>query len=118
MEPERIKNPLATTGPEDDSAQGGTQVLTRPKAKTKAPSFYKVLLLNDDFTPMDFVTHILQKFFRKPMEEATQIMLQVHHQGSGIAGVYSHEIAETKAFQVNEYSKAHKHPLKCTVEKA
>ena len=98
--------------------QGGTQVLTRPKTQVRVPSFYKVILLNDDFTPMDFVTHILQRFFHKKIEEATQIMLQVHHQGTGIAGVFSYEIAETKAFQVNEYAKANKHPLKCTVEKA
>lgn len=100
------------------SGQGGTQVLTRPRTRTRTPSFYKVILLNDDFTPMDFVTHVLQKFFQKKAEEATQIMLQVHHQGTGVAGVFSYEIAETKAFQVNEYAKMHKHPLKCAVEKA
>ena len=102
----------------NDETSGGTQTLVRPRPKVQTPFKYKVILLNDDFTPMDFVTHILQKFFRKKMEEATQIMLQVHHQGAGVAGVYSYEIAETKAFQVNEYSKAKKHPLKCVIERA
>lgn len=101
-----------------DSSGSGTQVITRPEAKTKTPSMYKVVLLNDDFTPMDFVVHILQKFFKKTAEEATQVMMQVHTQGAGVAGVYSFGMAETKAFQVNEYSKSQQHPLKCAVEKA
>lgn len=96
----------------------GTQTLVRPEHETKLPSFYKVVILNDDFTPREYVVHILQRFFKKNEQEATHLMLQVHHKGSGVAGVYSYEIAETKAFQVNEYSKQHKYPLKCTVEKA
>lgn len=105
---------------EDDQGgySGGTQTLTQPKIRTKVPSFYKVVLLNDDFTPMDFVIHILQKFFNKVEEDANRIMLQVHHQGAGIAGVFSFEVAETKAFQVNKYAKQKQHPLKCIVEKA
>jgi ATP-dependent Clp protease adaptor protein ClpS len=98
--------------------EGGTQTLVRPLPKTKAPSFYKVLILNDDFTPRDFVVHVLQKFFRKNETEAVQLMLQVHHQGMGIAGVYTFEVAETKAYQVNLYSKQNNFPLKCTVEQA
>jgi len=102
---------------ENDNKPGsGTQTLVRAKPELKEPSMYKVVLLNDDFTPMDFVVHVLQKFFGRNMEEANRIMLQVHHQGSGVAGVYSHEIAETKVYVVNDYSKKNKHPLKCVME--
>lgn len=95
----------------------GTLVLD-PETKTKTPSFYKVVLLNDDFTPMDFVVHVLQKFFQKTAEDAHQIMLQVHHQGAGVAGVFTYEIAETKVFLVNSYAKQNKHPLKAVLEKS
>lgn len=87
------------------------------KVKVKEPSFYKVILLNDDFTPMDFVTHVLQKFFQKSPEEAQKIMLDVHKVGQGIAGVYSFEVAETKVFLTNNLAKQNKYPLKCTMEK-
>lgn len=97
--------------------QGGTDVLSRPTTKTKPPAFYKVVILNDDFTPRDFVVHILQKFFRKNETDATQLMLEVHNKGAGIAGVFTFEIAETKAVQVNEYSRQNQYPLKCIVEK-
>ncbi len=99
--------------PED---KGQIQTLERPESKTKRPPLYKVLLLNDDYSPMDFVVHILKKYFRKNESEANDIMLQVHNQGTGLAGVYTYEIAETKVFHVNEYSKKNKHPLKCTLE--
>ena len=92
------------------------QTLTQFKPKLKKPSMYKVLLLNDDYTPMDFVILVLKRFFRKSEEESTKIMLQVHQQGAGIAGVYPHEIAETKVYMVNEFSKSHQHPLKCVME--
>ncbi len=95
----------------------GTQTLVKPKPKLAEPSFYKVLLLNDDFTPMDFVVLVLTKFFMKNTEDATRIMLQVHHQGSGVAGTYSHEIAETKVYLVNDFARKNKHPLKCVMEK-
>ncbi|RME15976.1 MAG: ATP-dependent Clp protease adapter ClpS [Bdellovibrio sp.] len=91
------------------------QTLTRPRVKP--PDMYKVVLLNDDFTPMDFVVHVLQKFFKKSLSEANRIMLQVHHEGAGVAGVYSKEVAETKVYQVNNYSKKHQHPLQCIYEK-
>lgn len=94
----------------------GTQVLSRPKVKK--PSMYKVVLLNDDFTPMDFVVHVLKKFFKKSDSEASRIMLQVHHQGSGVAGVFSHEIAESKVYLVNDYARHHEHPLKSVMEEA
>lgn len=96
----------------------GTQTLVRPDPKTKVPSLYKVVILNDDFTPREFVVHILVRFFSKSETEATQLMLRVHHQGSGVAGVYSYEIAETKTYQVNSYSKQNKYPLKCVMEEA
>lgn len=92
-------------------------ILTRYKPKVSKPSFYRVMLLNDDFTPMDFVIHILKKFFAKEDAEASQIMMQVHQQGAGTAGIYAKEIAETKVYLVNEYAKNHRHPLKCVMEK-
>lgn len=103
---------------EEPLTEENTQVLVHPSSETKTPSFYKVRMLNDDFTPRDFVIHVLQRFFRKSDQEATQLMLQIHHKGSGIAGVYTFEVAETKAYQCNEYSKQNHYPLKCTVEKA
>ena len=100
--------------------RGGDQtgVITRTEARTKKPSLYKVLLLNDDYTPMEFVIHVLEKFFGKGREEATRIMLHVHQKGVGICGVYTFEVAETKVTQVMDYSRGHQHPLQCTLEKA
>lgn len=100
-----------------DQPGSGTQTLVKPKPELKEPSFFKVILLNDDFTPMDFVVHVLQRFFSKNAEEAHAIMLQVHNQGAGVAGTYSHEVAETKVYVVNDYAKKNKHPLKCVMEK-
>lgn len=97
-----------------EDSQG--QTLTRFKPKLKKPSMYKVILLNDDFTPMDFVILILKRFFRKSEDEAARIMLQVHHQGAGIAGVFTHEVAETKVYLVNEFARSNQHPLKCIME--
>ena len=94
-----------------------SHTLVQPAPATKTPSFYKVLILNDDFTPRDFVVHLLQKFFRKNETDATQLMLDVHHKGAGVAGVFTLEIAETKAYQANEYAKQSKYPLRCVVEK-
>lgn len=92
-------------------------VITKSKPKTKKPSMYKVLMLNDDYTPMDFVVHVLQKFFRMPESEAMRVMLQVHQQGIGVCGVFTFEVAETKVHQVVEYARKHEHPLQCTLEK-
>ncbi len=100
-----------------DKSGTGTHTLVKPEPQIKDPSFYKVVLLNDDFTPMDFVVHVLQKFFNKNMDDANQIMMQVHQQGAGVAGVFSHEVAETKVYIVNDYAKKNQHPLKCTMEK-
>lgn len=101
----------------DESRQGQVGVLTRSKPKPKKPALYKVLLLNDDFTPMDFVVHILERFFSKNKQEATEIMLHVHRRGVGICGVYTFEVAETKVSQVMDYARQHEHPLQCTLEK-
>lgn len=86
------------------------------KPEVKQPPMYKVLLLNDDYTPMDFVVQVLRKFFHKSTEQATKVMLQVHYEGQGVAGIYTAEIAETKVAQVNDFSRANDHPLMCTME--
>ena len=95
-----------------------SRTLVKPEPATKTPSFYKVVILNDDFTPRDFVVELLKKFFRKDEAEATQLMLDVHNKGAGVAGVFTLEIAETKAYQANDYSKQRKYPLRCVVKKA
>ena len=91
-------------------------LVERVAQKAKPPKRYKVVLLNDDFTPMDFVIEVLMRFFAMDEAKATQVMLAVHHQGKGICGVYSREVAETKAYQVNQYSRQHQHPLMCQIE--
>lgn len=101
---------------ESKEAEGGVATLTRPKVKE--PSFYKVILLNDDYTTMDFVVHILQKFFGKSAPEAAKVMMEVHQSGKGICGSYPYSIAETKTMQVNEYAKQNEMPLKCKMEKS
>ena len=92
-------------------------VLLETKPATKKPSMYKVILLNDDYTPMEFVVHVLQKIFNKTQEEATQIMLHVHQKGIGVCGVYTYEVAEVKSKAVVDFAKKNQHPLQCTVEK-
>jgi ATP-dependent Clp protease adaptor protein ClpS len=94
-----------------------TGVIVKAKPKTKKPSMYKVLMLNDDYTPMEFVVHILERFFGKSRQEATRIMLHVHRRGVGICGVYTYEVAETKVTQVMDFARQHQHPLQCTLEK-
>lgn len=92
-------------------------VISEPRtAKPKPPSMYKVILLNDDYTPMEFVVDVLQRFFNKSREQATQIMLKVHTEGAGVCGVYPHGIAETKTNQVMNYAQEHQHPLQCVME--
>jgi len=95
----------------------GTGVIVKAKPKTKKPSMYKVLMLNDDYTPMEFVVHILERFFNKNRQEATRIMLHVHRRGVGVCGVYTYEVAETKVTQVMDFARQHQHPLQCTLEK-
>ena len=101
-----------------DKNEGGsnTGVVVRTRPKTKKPSMYKVLMLNDDYTPMDFVVDVLQMFFAMSLEKATRVMLQVHHQGKAVCGVFTRDIAETKAAQVNQYSRENQHPLLCEIE--
>jgi len=99
----------------DDGSNTGVVVRTRPK--TKKPSMYKVLMLNDDYTPMEFVVLVLERFFNKNREEATRIMLHVHQKGVGVCGVFTYEIAETKVNQVMDFARRHQHPLQCTLEK-
>ena len=96
---------------------GRTDLITKTKPKTKKPSLYKVLLLNDDYTPMEFVVFVLEKCFSKGREEATRIMLHVHQKGVGVCGVYTFEIAETKVAQVMDLARQQGHPLQCTMEK-
>ena len=96
---------------------GDEQVITKYRPTVSKPPLYRVILLNDDFTPMEFVIVILKKFFMKTDAEANRVMLQVHQEGAGLAGVYTFEVAETKVYSVNEFSRRHKHPLKCTMEK-
>ena len=91
-------------------------VLEAKKAKVKLPPMYKVLLLNDDYTPMEFVVLVLQKFFGMTRERATQVMLKVHREGMGVCGVYPHDVASTKVQQVAGYARKHQHPLQCVVE--
>ena len=96
---------------------GSTGIAIQTRTKTKKPSMYKVLMLNDDYTPMEFVVHVLERFFGKAREEATQIMLHVHRRGVGVCGVFTYEVAETKVTQVTDFARRHQHPLRCTLEK-
>jgi ATP-dependent Clp protease adaptor protein ClpS len=106
----------------DENRSGGaggpaTSVIAKVKPKTKRPNLYRVLILNDDYTPMEFVVHVLEKFFQKDVEAATKIMLHVHHHGIGECGVFTYEIAETKVTQVMDFARKHQHPLQCVMEK-
>ena len=92
-------------------------VVVRPRTRTRKPSMYKVLMLNDDYTPMEFVVHVLERFFAKTRDEATSIMLQVHQRGVGICGVFTYEVAESKVTQVMDLARQNQHPLQCTIEK-
>jgi ATP-dependent Clp protease adaptor protein ClpS len=106
----------------DENRSGGpsgpaASVITKVKPKTKRPNLYRVLILNDDYTPMEFVVHVLEKFFQKDVEAATKIMLHVHHHGIGECGIFTYEIAETKVTQVMDFARKHQHPLQCVMEK-
>ena len=102
---------------DDDDGGTGTDVIAKPRTRTKKPRHYKVLLLNDDYTPMDFVIYILEQFFNKSRSDATGIMLQVHKSGVGLCGVFTYEVAETKVSQVLNIARQNEHPLQCTMEK-
>ena len=112
--PVLMARPTVTQDKNDD-ADTGIAVQTRPK--TKRPPLYKVLLLNDDYTPIEFVVHVLERFFGLNHAQAFEIMLTVHKKGIAVVGVFSHEIAETKVAQVMDFARRHQHPLQCTMEK-
>jgi ATP-dependent Clp protease adaptor protein ClpS len=127
---EEILAPVMNDEPEVEKPGGGepghepgreeereTGILLKTRPKTKKPSMYKVLLLNDDYTPMEFVVHVLERFFSKTRQEATDVMLHVHRRGVGICGVFTYEIAETKVAQVMDFAKINEQPLQCTMEK-
>nr|WP_284126668.1 ATP-dependent Clp protease adapter ClpS [Parerythrobacter aestuarii] len=109
----------------DDDAQGGDSdgdaevgIATKTRAKPKKPSQYKVLMLNDDYTPMEFVVMVLKRFFKMDLDQATQVMLHVHQKGVGVCGIFPYEVAETKVNQVMDFARQNQHPLQCTLEKA
>jgi ATP-dependent Clp protease adaptor protein ClpS len=95
----------------------GTAIITKTKPSTKRPAMYRVLILNDDYTPMEFVVHVLERFFNKDSESAHRIMMHVHNHGVGECGIYTYEVAETKVTQVMDFSRKHQHPLQCVMEK-
>jgi ATP-dependent Clp protease adaptor protein ClpS len=100
-----------------ETGQPGSAVVTKTRPQTKRPNMYRVLLLNDDYTPMEFVVHVLERFFNKDRESATRIMLHVHQNGIGECGIFTYEVAETKVTQVMDFARKHQHPLQCVMEK-
>jgi len=112
-------DPITMATDKDGDGDGtGLGVATRTRTRTKQPSLYKVLMLNDDYTPMEFVVLCLQRFFRMGLEDATRVMLHVHQRGVGVCGVFTYEVAETKVSQVTDFARQNQHPLQCTLEKA
>jgi ATP-dependent Clp protease adaptor protein ClpS len=114
-------NVTTSAGTEDGGTEDGNTgigVATKTRSRTKQPTPYRVLMLNDDYTPMEFVVLCLQRFFRMDMEQATRVMLHVHQRGVGVCGIFSYEVAETKVGQVTDFARQHQHPLQCTLEKA
>ena len=102
---------------EDDGEEGDQGVATQTRTKTRKPSLYRVLILNDDYTPMEFVVFVLERIFNKSRDDATHIMLHVHQHGVGVCGVFTYEVAETKVAQVMDLARRNEHPLQCTMEK-
>ncbi len=102
----------------EGDGEGQTGIATKTRTKPKKPSQYKVLMLNDDYTPMEFVVMVLKRFFRMDLEQATRVMLHVHQRGVGVCGIFPYEVAETKVNQVMDFAREHQHPLQCTLEKA
>ncbi|TPG59105.1 ATP-dependent Clp protease adapter ClpS [Roseomonas nepalensis] len=114
--------PQRPAGPPGNGGAGGgegpaTGVVVKARPRTRKPTMYKVLMLNDDYTPMEFVVHVLERFFQKNRDEATKIMLHVHRRGVGVCGVFTYEVAETKVTQVMDLARQNQHPLQCTIEK-
>ena len=116
LEPIRCAEDGEGEGPSDGQGQVG--IATKTRAKPKKPSQFKVLMLNDDYTPMEFVVMVLKRFFGMDLEQATRVMLHVHQRGVGVCGIYPYEIAETKVNQVMDFARQNQHPLQCTLEKA
>ncbi|PRX37623.1 ATP-dependent Clp protease adaptor protein ClpS [Meinhardsimonia xiamenensis] len=113
-----IAKPVTMAGKKDDGAgEGGTGVALQTRTKTQRPPMYKVLMLNDDYTPMEFVVHVLERFFGMSHAQAFELMLTVHKKGVAVVGVFSYEIAETKVSQVMDFARRHQHPLQCTMER-
>ena len=119
LEDVNLRGMLSTIMSEDkdstDNVEGNVKLAVKPK--TKIPPLYRVLMMNDDYTPMEFVIEVLEKFFQKNREEATQIMLHVHQRGVGVCGIYTYDLAETKAMQVMNYARKYEHPLQVQLEK-
>ncbi|MDJ0922675.1 MAG: ATP-dependent Clp protease adapter ClpS [Henriciella sp.] len=114
-----MSDPKDPKAPSDPGGGGGPglDLATKTRVQTKKPSMYRVLILNDDYTPMEFVVLILERFFNKSREQATRIMLHVHQKGVGVCGIYTYEVAETKVAQVMDLARRNEHPLQCTMEK-
>jgi ATP-dependent Clp protease adaptor protein ClpS len=118
VESKRLSEGAGSRSPgREGDGRTGTALITKPKPRTKRPNLYRVLLLNDDYTPMEFVVLVLERFFNKSREDATRIMLHVHHNGVGECGIYTYEVAETKVTQVMDFARKHQHPLQCVMEK-
>ncbi len=109
--------PLILSANDDDGTDGDTGIITQTRNRTKRPPLYKVLILNDDYTPMEFVVHVLERFFGMTHSQAFELMLTVHKKGLAVVGVFSFEIAETKVGQVMDFARRHQHPLQCTMER-
>ena len=118
IEPTMMPDRPDEGGDEGNGGDAGTGLATKTRTRTKKPTPYRVLMLNDDYTPMEFVVLCLQRFFRMDMEAATRVMLHVHQKGVGVCGIFSYEVAETKVGQVIDFARQHQHPLQCTLEKA
>jgi ATP-dependent Clp protease adaptor protein ClpS len=116
--PQLIQDITLASGDDDGSGGGtGVGVATKTRTRTAKPALYKVLMLNDDYTPMEFVVLTLQRFFKMTIEDATRVMLHVHQRGVGVCGIFTYEVAETKVNQVIDFAREHQHPLQCTMEK-
>ena len=112
----QLAGPRRGEGDGDDGTTG-TGTVTKTRVQTKKPALYKVMMLNDDYTPMEFVVLTLQRFFKMTIEDATRVMLAVHQRGVGVCGIFTYEVAETKVSQVIDFAREHQHPLQCTLEK-
>ncbi|HTM95910.1 MAG TPA: ATP-dependent Clp protease adapter ClpS [Croceibacterium sp.] len=120
--PDELPLRVRAAGDDDDSHLGDNDgqvgVATKTRSRTKKPKQYKVLMLNDDYTPMEFVVMVLKRFFRMDLEQATRVMLHVHQRGVGVCGVFPYEVAETKVSQVMDFARENQHPLQCTLQEA